>query len=328
METTSQLRPMVISDMLDTAFRLYRKHFVVFVGIVALLQVPITALQVLIQIIFGNATINRLTELQANGPVVEPGENPFANLPVGAMIAYYGLTLLLGLVQVLIIQQLISGALATAISRSYLGQEVTLLGSYRFGLGRLLSLIGASLLLTVITLAATLLIACPFGIALGLGMAGGSDRGTGVIVVLVLGVIGAVVLLFALSIAIFVRFLLTTQTIVLEGQNAVGGLRRSWQLVKGSFWRVIGTVALMAVITWLIMIIFSVPGSLLIVGATVALGPGALAWGQAIGTLFSQIGVILALPLQLAVFTLLYYDLRVRKEGYDLEVLANQIATS
>jgi hypothetical protein len=28
------------------------------------------------------------------------------------------------------------------------------------------------------------------------------------------------------------------------------------------------------------------------------------------------------LPLQLAIYTLLYYDLRIRKEGYDLELMA------
>jgi hypothetical protein len=45
---------------------------------------------------------------------------------------------------------------------------------------------------------------------------------------------------------------------------------------------------------------------------------------QAITTLVTQIGVILAQPIALSIYTLLYYDLRVRKEGYDIEVMAQQ----
>jgi hypothetical protein len=38
-----------------------------------------------------------------------------------------------------------------------------------------------------------------------------------------------------------------------------------------------------------------------------------------VARLTAQIGRILALPIQVCACTLLYYDLRIRKEGYDLE---------
>ena len=50
-----QLRPMSLSDMLDAAFRLYRKHFLTFVGIVALLLVPMAILQFLVQLPYAQA---------------------------------------------------------------------------------------------------------------------------------------------------------------------------------------------------------------------------------------------------------------------------------
>ncbi len=49
---------------------------------------------------------------------------------------------------------------------------------------------------------------------------------------------------------------------------------------------------------------------------------------QTINTVVRQIGLIAALPIQLGVYTLLYYDLRMRKEGYDLELQAQQLALS
>ena len=48
---------------------------------------------------------------------------------------------------------------------------------------------------------------------------------------------------------------------------------------------------------------------------------------QIIVAVVAQIGQILVLPLQLIIFTLLYYDLRIRKEGYDLELMAQQATT-
>ncbi len=41
---------------------------------------------------------------------------------------------------------------------------------------------------------------------------------------------------------------------------------------------------------------------------------------------YFAIGLIISYPLLFSVYTLLYYDLRIRKEGYDLEVLAQQAA--
>jgi len=49
---------------------------------------------------------------------------------------------------------------------------------------------------------------------------------------------------------------------------------------------------------------------------------------QIITTLLVQIGEVVALPLQLAIYTLLYFDLRIRKEGYDLELIAQQAASA
>jgi hypothetical protein len=119
----------------------------------------------------------------------------------------------------------------------------------------------------------------------------------------------------------------TTQTIVLEGQGPLAGLGRSWRLVGGSFWRTLGIMLLMGVLTYMIA---AFPATIVSFGLTLSSG-GALdnlARNQMITTLLAQIGQIVALPLEFAVYTLLYYDLRVRKEGYDLELIAQQAASA
>src|SRR5262249_32559239 len=143
----------------------------------------------------------------------------------------------------------------------------------------------------------------------------------------VLGLIGLVLVVVVSSIFIYTRLLVTPQAIVLEDQGALAGIGRSWRLVGGSFWRALAILVLMGVLTYFIA---ALPAGIVSISLTLANGGSLnnLMLNQAITALVSQIGVIIALPLQLAVYTLLYYDLRVRKEGYDIEVMAQQAAQS
>lgn len=125
---------------------------------------------------------------------------------------------------------------------------------------------------------------------------------------------------------ILVRFLLVTPVIVLEASATREAIKRSWNLTRGSFWRIVTinlpTIVLVyliselavQVISWLLTLYTDLWNNL-----------DAL---QTINTVVRQIGLIAALPIQLGVYTLLYYDLRMRKEGYDLELQAQQLALS
>src|SRR5215208_3149079 len=76
-EPTPRLRPMSISDMLDAAFRLYRRHFLTFIGIVALLQVPMAILQFAAQLPF----LQAMQRFTASPPVLAPGASPLDIFP-------------------------------------------------------------------------------------------------------------------------------------------------------------------------------------------------------------------------------------------------------
>jgi Membrane domain of glycerophosphoryl diester phosphodiesterase len=329
MNTAPQLRPMTIGDMFDAAFRLYRANVLTFIGIVALLQVPVAIIQFLVQVTLGNGPLTALQRFSARPPTLAPGQNIFDALPLGPLLTFYAITLGLGAIQYLLVQNLLTGALANAIAQTYLGRPISILSAYGFGARRYVALIAASLLpFTVGVVLFALFLGCMIGGLAGLGGSIGRGR-TGAVAVLLVGLLlfGLLVLLVLAALFFLVRFLLTTQAIVLEGQGPLAGLRRSWRLIGGAFWRTVGIVLLMGLLTY---IISAVPA--IIASFALALGSGGslnnVVRNQAITTLLAQIGLIIGLPLQLGVYTLLYYDLRVRKEGYDLELLAQQAAQS
>src|SRR3954454_5906557 len=99
MNPMPHLRPMSIGDMLDAAFRLYRRHFLTFIGIVALLQVPMAILQFVAQLPYMQA-VQRLT---ARPPVLTPGASPLDIFPFGQLLPYYGLIVALGIFQYLLV---------------------------------------------------------------------------------------------------------------------------------------------------------------------------------------------------------------------------------
>jgi hypothetical protein len=327
MSTAPRLRAMSIGDMFDAAFRLYREHFLTFIGVVALVQVPMAIVQFLMQFVVGRAATLDVLRFSARPPVILPGSNPFAAFPVSSFLTFYGITLGIAIFQGLIVQSLITGALANAISRSYLGRPISILDSYRFGVRRYLALIGASVLLLLIGAALILLYS---GCAVGAVAAGAAAlrNSRSLALASLVGVL-VVALLFILLIPtflfFFIRFILTTQAIVLEGCGPLAGLRRSWRLIGSAFWRALGIFVLVILLSYLISVI----PSLMVVFGLNLLSGGAIRdsdiiRNQALGSLVAQVGLIVALPLLFSIYTLLYYDLRVRKEGYDLELMAQQ----
>ena len=99
---------------------------------------------------------------------------------------------------------------------------------------------------------------------------------------------------------------LALQAALLEGLGPIDALSRSSALVRGNWWRVLGILLVLFLIV------------LIIRNASFYLRGGA----PVIATI---IVVILAFPIATIGMTLLYYDLRVRKEGYNLDSLATEL---
>ena len=111
---------------------------------------------------------------------------------------------------------------------------------------------------------------------------------------------------------------LAAPAIVLEGVSGWGGLKRSWQLTRGLGWRLLGIRLLLLLITAIISGVFS---TLL----TLA-GAGLDTNGQFIvSEVAGAVVAVFVSPITYIAVTLLYYDTRIRKEGFDIEMLARSL---
>lgn len=105
-----------------------------------------------------------------------------------------------------------------------------------------------------------------------------------------------------------------TEAIMIEGTDPIAALGRSRDLVRGTWWRVFG-------IGVVYVLIFSV---LAFVGFMVSFGVSS-SLGEVLGTIAFAAVIALILPVMLIGRTLVYLDLRVRKEGYRTDMLALEV---
>jgi hypothetical protein len=139
---------------------------------------------------------------------------------------------------------------------------------------------------------------------------------------------------FALGAWLGISFCLAFPVVVLERQNPVAAMARSWQLIKGSFWRVFGIFALLTtivvVIFFMLAIVLEVAAFLIIGGALSRTGAGTttgvLVFSLIALFIFEVVLGGLITALGTGIIVLLYADLRMRKEGLDL-VLQQAVTT-
>jgi hypothetical protein len=130
--------------------------------------------------------------------------------------------------------------------------------------------------------------------------------------------------LIPLTIWILVSWSVAIPVLLLEGFGPVNSLRRSRVLVRGNWWRLFAIF----LVTYVLSAVIS-SGVAALAGGISALVPGLSADLRGAVLL-----VVLALssaatePVFPIVVTLLYFDLRVRNEALDLEVLAQRAAAS
>jgi len=303
--TVFDLRPMALADLFDAVVRLYRRHFGQLVQIAAIIYLPLGALQVASAFMLFQA-------METTGP--------------GTVLSTD--TVLLGVAGVALwfvlfwfSMPLVQGAVAKAVAEYYLGGTVTLGGSYGFALRRWPTLIGIAFVNGLIVMAITLVSIAP-GIALA--QAAGAFSGAGW-TLQVMGAATAGLLLFLaglqVSIAIGVRLFFAALVALLEGEGTIASLVRSWELTRGHFWRLL--VALGAL--WLMVTVLA---GIIVWPAQIAaqfLRGSLFIVGQASVNALSATGQLFVQPIQIVGTVLLYYDLRMRKEGFDLVMMAEAI---
>jgi hypothetical protein len=137
----------------------------------------------------------------------------------------------------------------------------------------------------------------------------------------ILGLIVAFVLFVIPGIWLYAAWSVAVPALLIERRGAFRSLGRSRRLVKGRWW---ATAAVLVVATLMVTLIAGAIEGLLIAVASLPSQPSLLL-AVFVSTLSGVIATVITEPFRAATTTLLYYDLRVRREGYDLHVLADQL---
>ena len=127
----------------------------------------------------------------------------------------------------------------------------------------------------------------------------------------------AIIPIFILMYFFQIKLLFAPMCAVLEEIGPVASLKRSWSLVKGEFWPTLGRFLLMNLVIGFIggflgFVIGLIGGLVTVVVTSNPTSP----IGLAISMFFVMLGSGLLLPFSAAFETLIYTDLRIRKENF------------
>jgi hypothetical protein len=310
----SRLRPRSVQEILDHAFRLYRRYFFTFLAITAVVFVPVNMLVQLLNVAVqgNNAQLQRST---FSNSTFNSSINQSLTTVLVLSLLLIGLSVLGGL-----LQYLSQGALTSAVADSHLDRPVSFGGAYRAMFQHLGPLLGAIALQVLIGIGIFLPAIAVFVLSIG-ALAGGGESGLGAgFTFICLGFL-LMLISFIFYLFVFVRLSVIVPAIMVENLGPVEGVRRSWQLVQGYWWRTLGLVFLLGLINFVISAGPAFLITLLVGLFTRSVDP---VMSTAITGVVTIITQALYIPLELTAITLYYFDLRVRKEGFDLETALSQ----
>ncbi len=317
MATFTILEPMSTGDVIDRAVRLYRRNFTSLIGIVA---IP-TLVGYLSSMMFWYGYTSLLSSATNSSRV---GAESIVMLTLGGLGYPVYLFLLLATV---------AGLSRTVGDHLMMGEAITLRKSVSAAWKRRGNIVLLALLLLAILIGLYVVFSI---IVFALVLAGTLIAGVMVatqlpqwatitlVVILALAFLAAAIFMVCQVVA---RIVFMPQVVMIEGESAGSALARAIRLGKGNWYRV-GAILLFTYFVSLSMLsamTLPVFAGLYLAGYSVSeffISPG---W-TIVYSSFRDISGLLSLPIWIVSFTLLYFDSRVRKEAYDLELLARDVA--
>jgi hypothetical protein len=288
------LRPMTLGEVLDRTFKLYRNNFWVFAGIIALPYLLILLVEV------ASAAFGGGGSKPAQGvPQISP------SLIAGALAGGSVVAILYA-----IMAGAAHAATVFAVSDLYLAREATVRGSF--------SRVGTKVF-------RVLLVFFLIGLVIG-----GS-----VVVIAIAGAIMKSPAIFFIGFLIFIvpcliflcRASVAIPVAMLEDLGAVRSLERSIQLTKGHAGQIFLIFLLVGCLSYVALLIFQVP--FLALTAASAAAHQAPSFGvQVLQYLSAFVSQVLIGPIATIALSLMYYNLRVRKEAFDIQHLMASLGPS
>jgi len=263
--TGLELRPLSLGEVLDRTFSLYRRHFLLFLGISGIPELLVLAFSLARGTIYGN--------------------------PLGALGASIGLNLLMLLLLLIVsvfAYLFAQGGTILAVSELYLGRPTSIADSFR----RVWSEFGAL-----------------FGVVALNGLAIG----------------GALLLLIIPGIYVACRLLVCVPAALIEHRGPSESLSRSFDLTRDNAGRAFVILIFCVVLTYAAQLLFGLPYGVALVSA--AKDPGMARFWTAMTQVSTAIATALVQPILLIATSIFYFDLRVRKEAFDLQLMLNPDAS-
>lgn len=314
------LRPLSIGDIYQGAFAAIKTNTRTMFGFTAALL----GVVLVISIATNYAIINLVLPnyLSPNSPYAT------AFISLSGSFSQLGGSLLQVLATVLL-----SGLIVVAVSRSVLGRVASSKEVWERTKSKFLPLIGLNIITSIISGLMMIIGIVVFFVLLA-SAASTAETETELFQNLGISLVGLLILMLAsvlVSSYLSIKFSVAPPAMVLENLGVFAALGRSWRLTRGNFWRLLGINILTAIITFMVASIF--------LGITEALGAIFVVVGSSspedilasLNTIYiltmvmSTIAQLLILPFTSSVNALLYIDLRMRKEGLDVE-LRNAVA--
>jgi hypothetical protein len=300
-----ELRPLTLGELLDRAFLLYRRNFWLFAGIMVFPSCLIIPM--------------RFFFLRSQGlpfPWNRPSPQPQAPAYAFAFLFVYW-----------IIYTVAQAAATYAVADAYLGRSSTVRGSYGKIRGRFWRVIGVTFNVGIRVFGLMLLLVLLVGsvgglLAVVLNSANAAPSGTIIAVAVSVAVIGGI----SLTLWFLLRYAVSLPAVLLEDINGRAAIRRSVQLSQGRRGQIFVAILLGIVVSYAVAIMFQGP---FYVGIAMMGIKGHLPNWLILGISVSgTLGGAIATPLLMIILVLCYYDLRIRKEGFDLQYMMTLLPES
>ena len=281
----AEMRPMTLGEILDRTFSLYRNHFVLFIGIAALPNLVVLLMNLIVQGI-NAALVSTTSSGGGDSGTVDIATGPSTTPVLLGVIAAAGFSILL-LVVYWVALVFSQAATVFAVSDVHLGRATSIGQSYARVKGHFWQMVGVM-------------------ISVGLRV--------------ILGFL----LLILPGIYLMLKYALAVPAAVLEDVNSSTALDRSSTLTEGTM----GRIFLVFVLVWVLSLVAAgiFQGPILVaMVATGGWGSEPPVWLQTFSHLAEFLSNSLVGPVITIALALLYYDERVRKEAFDLQMMMQSL---
>jgi hypothetical protein len=235
--------------------------------------------------------------------------------------SFRGPSTLLGEIVLWFVTAVVYGALLAQQTALVRGEDRLSFGNALIkGLSRIPQMLLATVLLILIVAAVFI----PVGIAAAVAAALLRHSPMAIMVAVLIGIATVIVLIYLMA-----RLQLWMAVMFNENFGGASSLGRSWDLVKGQWWRVTGVTFVSGIIIWILGAAIGGIGGLVvgvsgIHGTTIDVMLRRIQLMGAVG----QISQLLTLPLLTAMWLAIYQELRLRREGGDLAARAEALTGS